>query len=275
MQKPLGRPGGFFAPPIRTHLEMGGDCASWHTIRTHLEIRCENGGMTGITLLGAKVEWSDASDGQLGHKPRDQHDETCCGPEAEAKRNAFHPGGWLELQQVHGPDAVAVTDTESAHLACADAAVTKTPDVALGIQTADCGPIALASPEGVVGAVHAGWKGLKSGVIAQTAKQMRDLGATTIKAALGPCIHAECYEFTGPELDELAQDLGDDVIGTSRDGTRALDMIAATRAACEAADVELEYVHEHCTACSSDPAYFSWRARKDSGRQVMIVWQPA
>jgi copper oxidase (laccase) domain-containing protein len=101
------------------------------------------------------------------------------------------------------------------------------------------------------------------------------LGATTIKAALGPCIHAECYEFNGPELDELARDFGDAVIGVSNEGTRALDMIAATRAACAAADVELEYVDEHCTACSTNPKYFSWRARKDTGRQAMVVWQPA
>jgi copper oxidase (laccase) domain-containing protein len=124
-----------------------------------------------------------------------------------------------------------------------------------------------------VGAVHAGWKGLQAGVIEEAANTMRKLGATHIHAALGPCIHVECYEFATTELDGLAQQFGDDVIGETSHGTPALDMVAAVKAACIVADVELTYVHDDCTACATDTKYFSYRARQDAGRQVMVVWR--
>lgn len=236
-------------------------------------LACNADGMTEISLLDARVRWSDVSHGHLGHRPFGEHDDTCCGPEAQVRREKFHDADWLFLVQVHGNDVVVVEDAFSAAGANADAAVTAKHDVALGIATADCAPIALASPEGIVGAVHAGWKGMQVGAVAEAAKKMRELGASEIHGALGPCIHAECYEFSGPELDDLALQLGDAVIGTTSEGTRSLDMVAAARAACEVADVKLDYVHEDCTACSAK--YFSYRARKDEGRQVMVVWQPS
>jgi YfiH family protein len=230
-------------------------------------------GMTEISLLEARVRWSDASFGHLGHRPRGEHDESCCGDEARARRQKFHEAEWLFLVQVHGDEVVVVDDPFSIAGAHADAAVTAKPDVALGIATADCAPIALASAEGVVGAVHAGWRGLRAGVVQQAANTMRELGATEIRAALGPCIHVECYEFDGADLDGIAASLGTQVIGETTSGTRALDMIAATKAACDRAGVQLEYVHDDCTACNA--AYFSYRARKDEGRQVMVVWKPS
>jgi YfiH family protein len=231
------------------------------------------GRMTEISLLDARVRWSDASYGHLAHRPFGEHDDSCCGPEARARRQNFHEADWLYLVQVHGNDVVVVEDPLSAAGAEADAAVTAKPNVALGIATADCAPIALASAEGIVGAVHAGWKGMQAGAVQQAVQKMRELGATEIRGALGPCIHAECYEFSGPELDDLAAQLGPDIIGSTSEGTRSLDMVAAARAVCDDAGVVLEYVHNDCTACNTN--YFSYRARKDSGRQVMIVWQPA
>jgi YfiH family protein len=229
--------------------------------------------MTEISLLDARVRWSDASFGHLGHRPRGEHDDSCCGTDAQARRRQFHEADWLFLVQVHGDEVVVVDDPFSSAGAHADAAVTAKSDVALGIATADCAPIALASPEGIVGAVHAGWRGMQAGVIAQAAEKMRELGATEIRAALGPCIHAECYEFEDDALDGIAAELGDEVISRTAAGTRALDMVAAARSACRAAGVEMEFVHEDCTACG--PKYFSFRARKDEGRQVMVVWKPS
>lgn len=231
--------------------------------------------MTEITLVGAKVRWSDASFGHLGHSSGGVHDDACCGPEAVARRRNFHDKDWLCLVQVHGDNVVVVNDAFTDVGVEADAAITVMPDVALGVATADCAPIALASAEGVVGAVHAGWKGMKAGVVAEAANRMRSLGATRIYAALGPCIHAECYEFDGPELDEMAKQFGDTVVSETTEGARALDMIAATKAACREAGIELDYVHDDCTACANDTTYFSYRARQDSARQVMIVWRPS
>lgn len=86
----------------------------------------------------------------------------------------------------------------------ADAYVTKTPDLAIGVLTADCAPV-LFHGNGVVGAAHAGARGALRGIIASTVKSMRDLGAKDITAAIGPAIAQESYEV-GPEFyDEFVE----------------------------------------------------------------------
>ena len=84
----------------------------------------------------------------------------------------------------------------------ADAMVTCTPGIALGILTADCAPVLLADAEArVIGAAHAGWRGAVSGVLDQTVAAMIKLGAAPqrIAAAIGPCIAQPSYEV-GPEF---------------------------------------------------------------------------
>lgn len=83
-----------------------------------------------------------------------------------------------------------------------DALVTCKPGLALGILTADCGPVLLAdATAGVVGAAHAGWRGAVSGVLEAVVAAMEDLGAARarIMAAIGPCIEQVSYEV-GPEF---------------------------------------------------------------------------
>ena len=60
----------------------------------------------------------------------------------------------------------------------ADAIVTRTPGLAIGVSTADCGPVLLADPQArVIGAAHAGWRGALAGVIEATIAAMEQLGA--------------------------------------------------------------------------------------------------
>jgi copper oxidase (laccase) domain-containing protein len=140
------------------------------------------------------------------------------------------------------------------------------------VLTADCAPLALASDEGIVAAVHAGWRGLVAGVIDRTAERMRALGATDVVAALGPCIHAECYEFSARDLDEVAAELGDGVRGVTAGGRPALDVPAAVRAGLERAGVRLVHDADVCTACSD--GHYSHRARGELERQAVVVWRP-
>jgi YfiH family protein len=84
----------------------------------------------------------------------------------------------------------------------ADAMVTTTPRLALGILTADCAPVLLADGSaGVVAAAHAGWKGALGGVLDNTVQKMVELGAKPerIVAGIGPCIVQRSYEV-GPEF---------------------------------------------------------------------------
>lgn len=84
----------------------------------------------------------------------------------------------------------------------ADAMVTDSPGLALGVLAADCVPVLFADPEaGVIGGAHAGWRGALDGVLEATLEAMERLGAAgpRICAAVGPAIQAASYEI-GPEF---------------------------------------------------------------------------
>lgn len=100
--------------------------------------------------------------------------------------------------QIHSADVVAIIDANADDdPPRADAMVTKTPGILLGILTADCVPVLFADREaGVIGAAHAGWKGAIAGVTDNTLAAMEALGAdrARILCAVGPCIAQKCYE---------------------------------------------------------------------------------
>jgi polyphenol oxidase len=193
-------------------------------------------------------------------------------PEVLAERRAeIVDLPWTYLHQVHGADVVVV-DTPGQHAGVdADAAVTRIPGAALAIHTADCVPLALLADEGVVGAVHAGWRGVEAGVVEATVAAMRALGADPwhIQAVVGACIHPECYEFGADDLDRLAARYGDVVRGTTSDGAPAADMPAAVTAALHGAGIDRVDVADVCTCA---PHLYSHRVRGDVGRQAMVVW---
>jgi len=124
---------------------------------------------------------------------------------------AAAPGaGLVTLHQVHSNIVVPVTtgfpDAQRPH---ADAMVTATPGLALGILTADCAPILLADADaGVIGAAHAGWKGALNDIAGATVAAMVALGARRdrIVAAIGPCIARASYEVDAGFRDRFLAD---------------------------------------------------------------------
>lgn len=117
------------------------------------------------------------------------------------------PDRLLGLTQRHGADCVTVEQAwPSGAGPGADAMATRVPGLALGIITADCGPVLLADPRrGIVGAVHAGWRGAVAGILDATVAAMRALGAgPDLRAVIGPCI--------GPSSYEVGEDLRDAVL---------------------------------------------------------------
>jgi polyphenol oxidase len=122
-----------------------------------------------------------------------------------AAAEAILPGGRLAApHQVHSPDVFVVDeawDDSAEGRPVADAVVTASPGIVLGIVTADCGPILFADREaGVVGAAHAGWRGAAGGVLENTIAAMEGLGARRdrIAAVLGPTIAQGSYEVDLP-----------------------------------------------------------------------------
>jgi len=113
------------------------------------------------------------------------------------------PGRFLTAHQTHSADVVVVEEPWSTPARPpADALVTRTRALAVGVTTADCGPILFADPSaGVIGAAHAGWRGALAGIVEATVDAMERLGADRggTRAALGPMIRQSNYEV-GPDL---------------------------------------------------------------------------
>ncbi len=110
----------------------------------------------------------------------------------------------VSVHQVHSADAVIVEGPWTRERPKADGMATSMPGIALGITTADCGPVLFAdSHGGVIGAAHAGWRGAATGILESTIEAMERLGARreNIVAVLGPTISQAAYEV-GPDFVE-------------------------------------------------------------------------
>jgi YfiH family protein len=121
------------------------------------------------------------------------------------------PGAALvTLHQVHSNVVVPVTAAfADAERPAADAMVTATPGLALGILTADCAPVLLADAQaGVIGAAHSGWKGALGDIAGATVAAMVELGARRdhIVAAIGPTIARASYEVDAGFRDRFLAD---------------------------------------------------------------------
>ena len=188
---------------------------------------------------------------------------------------------FLTVHQIHSPDvAVATTPWDVELRPRADAMVTGTPGIALGVTTADCGPILFADAENrVIGAAHAGWKGALTGVLENTLDAMVKLGATREKivACLGPSISRESYEV-GPEFVERFVAQNPDYIGyftaSTKPGHMMFDLPALTLDRLRAAGVRAESLGL-CTYPDSE-RFFSYRRtthrqEPDYGRQISAI----
>ena len=192
------------------------------------------------------------------------------------------PERFLTCYQIHSPEVV-VADTPwlASDRPRADAIVTRTPGLAIGVSTADCGPVLLADAEArVIGAAHAGWRGALTGVIEATVAAMEKLGASRrrIVAAAGPMIRQPSYE--------VGQDLVDRFVAVEqntvrffkpakREGHAMFDLGGYVASRLRRAEIgEIEDLG-HCTY--ADPAqFYSYRrathkSEPDYGRHVNAI----
>jgi len=168
--------------------------------------------------------------------------------------NRARVAGWFRVpadklatvHQIHSPDVFVVDATYAGERPQVDAMVTSVPGVALGVLSADCGPILFADGKaGVIGAAHAGWKGALTGVLENTIEAMVALGAAreNITAVLGPSIGPASYEV-GPEFVErfLAHDLSYDAFfkPSAKPGHSMFDLPSLTISRLRAAGVRAD-----------------------------------
>ncbi|MBV2187113.1 MAG: peptidoglycan editing factor PgeF [Rhizobium sp.] len=206
----------------------------------------------------------------------------------KVEENRRRVSGWFGLapdrlatvHQVHSPDVVVVDRTYSGDRPTADALVTASPGVILGVLSADCGPVLFADAEaGVIGAAHAGWKGALGGVLENTVLAMQSLGARreAIAACLGPSISGPNYEV-GPEFVDrfIAEnpDFARFFTPSQKPGHAMFDLQGLTVKRLTDAGIRAESLGI-CTYADPD-AFYSYRrtthaGEPDYGRQISAI----
>ena len=197
-----------------------------------------------------------------------------------AEQMGVAPDRFLSLHQVHSPDAVVATGPWTGDKPRADALVTRTEGLAIGVTAADCGPILFVDPAArVIGAAHAGWKGALTGVIESTVDAMEKLGAdrSGTVAAIGPLIRQHSYEVGGEFVERFLDAAADNAayfIPSSRAGHSMFDLAGYIRMRLENAGVLM--IDDIGVDTYSDERFYSYRRsvhRKepDYGRHVHAI----
>lgn len=168
------------------------------------------------------------------------------------------------MDQSHGNTVEEVTTSNLRSGFYADALVTSVKGIALAVLVADCVPILLHS-DSVVGAVHAGRKGMTNGIVGKTVSAMMGLGAGQIAAEIGPSICADCYQVSPEMYEAISQDFP---ASRTTSMLHALDLRSGVRVQLEAAGVHVSQIN----ICNlENPAYFSHRRNGESKRLAGVV----
>jgi YfiH family protein len=178
------------------------------------------------------------------------------------------------LSQVHGTtllDAATARDVPEA-----DACIATQPGVVCAIQTADCLPVLFCDTQGrVVGAAHAGWRGLAAGVLENTLAGMRNAGAGEILAWMGPAIGPECFEVGQDVLTAFAERDGDAPAAfrpiAGQPGKYLADIYGLARTILRKAGVARIHGGGLCTVTDRS-RFYSYRRDKTTGRMASLIW---
>jgi polyphenol oxidase len=186
----------------------------------------------------------------------------------------------VTVHQFHSPNAIIVKAPFEGDRPKADAMATDRPGLALGVLTADCGPVLFADPQArVIAAAHAGWKGALGGVLEAAIEAMESLGARRerISAVSGPLISQGNYEV-GPEFRErfLVAEPGSDAyfVVSPREGRHMFDLESYIAARLERAGVTGTALGR-CTYAEEEN-FYSYRrsvhrSEPDYGRQMSAI----
>jgi YfiH family protein len=183
------------------------------------------------------------------------------------------------LNQVHGNAVRVVIDADAGTRPRADGMVTREPGIILGIFTADCVPVLMTSSRPQVAcALHAGWRGVLSGIAGNGVRKMEELGAlpSEIRVALGPSIGPCCFEVDAELGARFVREIPGSA-GQARDGKPGkafLNLRGIIRDQLVEAGVPAHAITNPgpCTRCASDQ-YFSRRAAAGAttGLQMSFV----
>jgi len=185
--------------------------------------------------------------------------------------NRLLPSEPVWLNQVHG--TIVVSADQAICLPQADACIARHRDAVCVVMTADCLPVLLCDTQGsVVGAAHAGWKGLVSGVVEATVHAM-NVSPQSLMAWLGPAISQPSFEV-GEEV--RTQFVGADPSAASafipgKDGKWLADLYALARIRLSLLGITKIYGGGYCTYREHE-RFFSYRRDRVTGRMGSFIW---
>jgi|SRR5580692_2712451 YfiH family protein len=186
-------------------------------------------------------------------------------------------GAIVQVKQVHGASVALARDASRREGYEADAIVARAADgpLPIGVRVADCVPVLIASERTRdVAAVHAGWRGVTSGIVAAGVKE---LGGGELVAAIGPCIGACCFEVGRDIADEIARAApGAAVVAPyphASPGKVFVDLRAAVRHQLREAGIDPARIEDvpGCTRHESARFHSFRRDGMDSGRMLAAI----
>jgi YfiH family protein len=178
------------------------------------------------------------------------------------------------LSQVHG--ATVVDASTAVEAPRADASVTVKHGVVCVAQAADCLPVLFCDVHGkVVGAAHAGWRGLAAGVLENTVAAMRDAGAEEVLAWLGPAIGPDNFEVGEDVLNAFVSHAPESMAAFKaipvKPGKYYANIYRLARQRLASVGVEYCYGGGLCTVDDS-ARFYSYRRDRETGRMASLIW---
>jgi polyphenol oxidase len=219
----------------------------------------------------------------LGYSTADDRNAVAENERRVAAALGVHASNFRWVHQVHGnvvhhAETLPANDPIGTTTIQGDAIVSRTRGIVCGVKVADCMPVLFAADDGsVVGAAHAGWRGLSSGIIENTIHAM-NIRAENVVAWIGPCIGAAMFEV-GEDVRAAFLDQADqESVATIENafapreiaGKYLCNLVAIARERLRVAGVTRVSVSGACTM--SEPLrFFSHRRDKSTGRMAAFV----
>ena len=167
------------------------------------------------------------------------------------------------MNQVHGNEVVEVDENSETPIT-ADALITRKKGIPLAVLSADCLPI-LIKGENIVGAIHAGRKGILNGIITKTIERIRTISGGELLATIGPAICEKCYEV---DVEMYLDAISHEPSLATNPESHCLNLKKAAAEQLNRHDVKVSDLGI-CTA--HDPNYFSYRRDGISGRNAGVI----
>lgn len=174
---------------------------------------------------------------------------------------------WLE--QIHSNTVVEAN--AALILPKADASFTTQKNVVCVVMTADCLPVLMCSKNGEkIAAIHAGWRGLESGIISKTVEALQ---TKDVMVWLGAAIGSQRFEVGDDVRDAFLKKSADYASAFQENGMQWLaDIYQLARIELEHLGITEVFGGKFCTVTDAE-RFYSYRRDKKTGRMATLIWR--